>query len=42
VVGCLSTSGSEKWERNDHVLAALAEEIENGIMEREICVEAQK
>ena len=42
VVGCLSISGSEEWERNDHVIAALAEEIENGIIEKEMCVKAQK
>jgi hypothetical protein len=42
VVGCLSISGSEEWERNDHVPAALAEEIENGIIEKEKCVKVQK
>jgi hypothetical protein len=42
VVGCLSISGSEEWERNDHVLAALAEEIENAIIEKEMCDKVQK
>jgi hypothetical protein len=40
--GLLINFGLRRVGGNDHVLAALAEEIENGIIEKEMCVGAQK